>query len=146
MSFTLKSLVDNHFYQINNKISQPKTSKYIIQTRSQAKSGGIKVLEIHGMNKGLNPHIKPGKQIPLPTLPMHNIPPTLLVQSVDKGPPTYPIPKPRIDQGRAGLRRKSKTNQLTPLPKQTPTQTITTLVPKAALSLPEPIVQSQENM
>ena len=56
--FTLKGLVGNHFYQINNKINHPKTNKYLIQTRSQAKSSGIKVLEIHGMNKGLNPHVK----------------------------------------------------------------------------------------
>ena len=61
ISFTLKSLMANHFYQINNtnENSQPETSKYLIQTRSQTKSGGIKVLEIHGMNKGLDSHINP---------------------------------------------------------------------------------------
>ena len=136
----------NHFYQINNEIGQPETSKYLIQTRSQAKSGGIKVPEIHGANKGLNPHIKLGKQRPLPTLPMHSIPPTSLVQSVDKGLSTHPIPKPRIGQERARLKRKFKTNQPIPLPKQMPAQPITTLAPKATLPLPEPIVQSQENV
>ena len=98
------------------------------------------------MNKGLNPHVKPGKQRPLSTLPTHSIPPTSLIQPVDKGPPTHLIPKPRISQGRAGLRRKFKTNQPIPSPKQMLTQPITTHVPKAALSLPEPIVQSQENV
>ena len=119
ISFTLKSLMGNHFYQINNmnEISEPETNKYLIQTRSQAKSSGIKVLEIHGVNKGLNPHIKPGRQRPLPTLPMHSIPPTSLTQPVDKGLPTHPIPKPRIGQGRAGLKRKIRTNQPIPLPK-----------------------------
>ena len=77
---------------------------------------------------------------------MHSLPPTLLVQHVDKGPPTHPIPKPRIGQGRTRLRRKSKTNQPISLPKQMPTQPITTHIPKAALPLPEPIVQSQENV
>ena len=62
ISFTLKSIAGNHFYQINNEINQPQTSKYLIQTRSQAKSSGIKIPEIHGMNKGLNPHVKLGKQ------------------------------------------------------------------------------------
>ena len=89
-------------------MDQPKTNKYLLQTRSQTKSGGIKVPEVHGMNKGLNPHVKPGKQRPLPTLPMHSLPPTSLVQHVYKGPPTHPIPKPRIGQGRARLKRKSK--------------------------------------
>ena len=60
ISFILQSLVGNQFYQFNNETSQPKTSKYLIQTRSQAKSSGIKLLEIHGMNKGLNLHVKPG--------------------------------------------------------------------------------------
>ena len=58
ISFTLKSIAGNHFYRINNEINQPETSKYLMQTRSQAKSSGIKVLEIHGTNKGLNPHVK----------------------------------------------------------------------------------------
>ena len=84
---------------------------------------------IHGANKGLDPHVQPGKQRPLPSIPIH---------SVDKGPPTHPIPKPRIGQGRARLRRKVKTNQPIPLPQQTPAQPITTHVPKTVMPLPEP--------
>ena len=127
-------------------MDQPKTNKYLIQTRSQTKSGSIKVPEVYGMNKGLNPYVRPGKQRSLPTLTMHSLPPTSLVQHVDKGPPRHPIPKPRIGQGKAGLKRKFKTNQPMSLPKQVPTQPITSHVPKAALPLPEPIVQSQVNV
>ena len=79
ISFTLKSLVGNQFYQINNETSQPKTSKYLIQTRSQAKSCGIKLLEIHSANKGLDPHVKLGRQRPSSTLLMHGMPLTPLV-------------------------------------------------------------------
>ena len=87
----------------------------------------LKYLGIHGTNKGLNSHVKLGKQRPLPSLPTHN---------VDKGPlPTHPIPKPRIGQGRAGLRRKVKTNQPIPLPQQTPAQPITTHVPKNSTAI-----------
>ena len=120
--------------------------KYLIQTRSQTKSGGIKVPEMHGVNKGLDQHIKLGRQKPLPTLPTHSIPPTSLMQPVDKRPPTHPIPKPMIGQGRAGLKRKIKTNQPVPLPKQTIVQPIQTPAPKEALSLSEPVVQSQEKV
>ena len=77
---------------------------------------------------------------------MHSLPPTSLVHHVDKGPLKHPIPKPRIGQGRAKLRRKVKTNQPISLSKQTPAQPITTHIPKAALSLPEPIIQSQVNV
>ena len=78
-----------------------------MQTRSQAKSSGIKLPEIHGANKGLDPHVRPGKQKPLPSLPIH---------SIDKGQPTHPIPKPRIGQSRARLKKKSQnksTNAIT---------------------------------
>ena len=52
ISFTLRSQVNNHFYQINSRTDQPKTDECLVQTRSQAKSSGIKILEIHGTNKG----------------------------------------------------------------------------------------------
>ena len=57
------------------------------------------------------------KQRPLPTLPTHSIPLTNPTQPVDKGIPIHPIPKPGIGQGRAGLRRKIRTNQPISLPK-----------------------------
>ena len=127
-------------------INKTETNKYQVQTRSQAKSSGFRVPDIQVVKKGINPHIKPGRQRPLQTLPMHSIPPTKLAQLVDKGVPTLPIAKPRIGQGRARLRRKIRTNQPIPLPKQTPAQPIATPTPKEALSFPEPKVQSQENV
>ena len=62
-------------------ISETETNKYLIQTRSQAKSSGIKVPEIHGINKGLNPHVKPERQRLLPSLPTRSTPPINLAQS-----------------------------------------------------------------
>ena len=117
----LRNQLDNHFYQINSRIDQPKTNEYLVQTRSQAKSSGIKILEIHGANRGLDPHVQPGKQRPLPSLP---------INSIDKELPTHPIPKPRIGQGRARLRRKVKTHQPISLPQQSPAQPKTMHVQK----------------
>ena len=77
---------------------------------------------------------------------MLSIPPTSLTQPVDKGPPTHPIPKPRIGQGRAGLKRKVRANQPMPLSKCTIAQLIKMPAPKEALSLPEPVIQSQKNV
>ena len=85
--------------------------------------------EIHGANKGLDPHVQPGKQRSFPSLP---------IQTVDKGMPTHPIPKPRIGQGRARLRRKVKTLQPITLPHQSPAQPITKHVQKRVMPLPEP--------
>ena len=94
ISFALRNQIDDHFYHINSGTDQTKTDKYSVQTRSQAKSSSIKIPEIHGANKGLDPHVQPGKQRPLPSLP---------IQSIDKGLSTHPIPKPSIGQGRARL-------------------------------------------
>ena len=35
---------------------------YLVQTRSQARSSGIKLLEVYGMGKNLDPDTKPEKQ------------------------------------------------------------------------------------
>ena len=85
-SFTLKGLSCEQFYWFNSMtiISETEINKCLIQTRSQAKSSVIKVPEIHGINKGLNPHVKPERQRPLPSLPTHSTPHTNLAQPVDK--------------------------------------------------------------
>ena len=93
--------------------------------------------EIHGANKGLDPHVKPGKQRSFPSLP---------IQTIDKGPPTHPIPKPRIGQSRARLRRKVKTLQPISLPHPLPAQPITKHVQKIVMPLPEPTNQSQSHV
>ena len=61
ISFTLKNLAHEHFYQFDSMtgLNETETNKYLIQTMSQAKSSDIKVPEIYGVNKGINPHIKP---------------------------------------------------------------------------------------
>ena len=129
--FSLKSQVGDHFYHIDNEVIVPRNDKYLVQTRSQVRSSGIRLPEIHGANKGLDPHVQPGKQ---KTFPM---------QIINKGMPTHPILKPRIGQGRAGLRRKVNTLQPIPLPQQPPTQPMTKHIQKAVMPLPEPINQSQ---
>ena len=84
--------------------------KYMVQTRSQAKSSGVKVPEVIGANKGLIPHVKPEKSeiVPIP----HPIPPTCHLRlvhhtpSIDQRLPTNTVPsltKPTVGQGRGGM-------------------------------------------
>ena len=40
--------------------------KYLIQMRSQTKSSGIKLLEVYGLRKNLDPNLKPERQHTLP--------------------------------------------------------------------------------
>ena len=80
--------------------------RYLVQTRSQTKSSEVKVPEVHGIGKSLIPHVKPErhKSVKLPT---------------NKRPP---FPKPRIGQGRAGIRRKVRVCSTLQMPIQTPAQ------------------------
>ena len=113
ISFSLRDQVSDYFYQIDNESNLPRKDKYPVQTRSQVRLSGIRLPEIHGANKGLDPHVQPGKQKSFP------------IQTVNKGMPTHPIPKPRIGQGRAGLRRKVKTPLPIASPHPLPVQPIT---------------------
>ena len=53
ISFNMHKVLHENYYQMKN---------YLVQTRSQAKSSGIKLPEVHGMGKNLDPNIKPEKQ------------------------------------------------------------------------------------
>ena len=134
ISFSLKDQVSDYFCQIDNENNLPRKDKYLVQTRSQVRASGIRVPEIHGANKGLDPHVQPGKQKSFP------------IQTVNKGMPTHPIPKPRIGQGRAGLRRKAKAPLPIASPHPPPVQPITEHDSRTAMPLPEPTNQSQSHV
>ena len=134
ISFSLKDQVSHYFYCIDNEINLPSKDKYLVQTRSQVRSSGARLPEIHGANKGLNPHMQPGKQKSFP------------IQTVNKGMPTHPIPKPRIGQGRAGPRRKVKAPQPITLPHPLPTQPIVEHDPRTVMPLHEPNSQLQSQV
>ena len=81
ISFDMKAILNERYYNIGNE------SKYLVQTHSQAKDSGIKLPEVHGGNKGINPDIKPERQ----ALKSQN--------SVNKS---------RLGQGKVGLRREMR--------------------------------------
>ena len=56
ISFNICQVLDDNYY----------SDKYLIQTRLQAKSSGIKLPEVHGMGKNLDPTLKPEKQHTIP--------------------------------------------------------------------------------
>ena len=58
ISFNMYQILEDKFYLENNSCDD----KYLIQMRSQAKSGSIKLLEVHGMRKNLDPNMSPEKQ------------------------------------------------------------------------------------
>ena len=77
ISSNMHKVLQENYYKIDS---------YLVQTRSQARSGGIKLPVVHGMRKNLDPSIK------LQTQHANSI----------KG----SVIKPCIGQGRAGLKRR----------------------------------------
>ena len=80
ISFNMYQVLHENYYDLVDTI------KYLVQTRSQTKSSGIKLPEVHGVRKNLDPNISPEKQHANPI----------------KG----SLEKPHIGKGRAGLRGK----------------------------------------
>ena len=56
ISFNMCQDLDDNYYN----------EKYLVQTRSQAKSSGIKLPEVHDTGKNLDPNLKPEKQHIMP--------------------------------------------------------------------------------
>ena len=51
---------------LENNLENFWDDKYLTQTQSQAKSSGIKLLEVHDVEKSLNPNLRPEKQHTFP--------------------------------------------------------------------------------
>ena len=77
ISFNMHKVLQENYYKIDS---------YFVQTRSQARSSGIKLPEVHGMRKNCDPNIKPEKQ--------------------HANPIKDSVMKLHIGQGRDGLKRK----------------------------------------
>ena len=83
ISFNMRSVLQDKYYNVGKN-----EEKYMVQTRSQTKASGVQLPEVHGLRKRLDPHRIPEKQ----SQPIMRL-------DVDR--------KPRIGQGRAGVRRKA---------------------------------------
>ena len=62
ISFDMKAILKDRYYNVGND------SKYLIQTHSQTKASGIKLSEVHSVDKGINPDIKPERRIEISKL------------------------------------------------------------------------------
>ena len=76
---------------MENIIILRKSERYLVQTWYQTKSSGVKLLDVYGVSKSLDPNIKLEKQNNKPL----------------KGNRNLNKKKPCIDQGRASMRRRS---------------------------------------
>ena len=53
ISFDMKAVLKDKYYNVGNE------SRYLVQTHAQIRNRGIKLPEVHGVDKGINPDIKP---------------------------------------------------------------------------------------
>ena len=92
ISFNMSGILHERHYT-TGKVT--KEDRYLVQNRLQSKSSGVSLPEVHGVQKGIDTHVKLGKQAIKPTTVSTEVKITV-------------CRKPRIGQGRAGLRRKVK--------------------------------------
>ena len=57
--FDMRDILQNRYYGIKSARVE---DKYMVQTRSQAKASDVNFPEVHGVDKGLVPHIRPERQ------------------------------------------------------------------------------------
>ena len=50
----MKTILNDGYYKVEEE-----KGKYLVPTRSQTKDNGIKVPELHGTKKGLDPNLRP---------------------------------------------------------------------------------------
>ena len=152
ISFSLRRVLHKNYYKLDNliEIAERDTEKFLVQTRSQAKSSGIKVPEVNGTDKGLILIVEPEHhksvvaQTTCPIPPICHARPMHQMQPIDHGLSTSivpTVPMPRIGQGRSGIRRKPNIAPPTSKPIQIPVPPIPTPAPRETQSLPEPVVQ-----
>ena len=86
ISFHMQAILKDRYYNIGSD------NKYLIQMHSQAKASGVKVSEVHGVDRGVDPNMKrERKKLKLPKLTTQ----------------LNPQGKPRLGQDRADPRRKT---------------------------------------
>ena len=61
ISFSMRNVSQERYYNLHGIKAN---DRYLLQTRSQTKSSGVCLPEVHGIGKGLDPHVKPEKQKP----------------------------------------------------------------------------------
>ena len=83
ISFNMRSVLQDKYYNVNKN-----REKYMVQMRSQTKASGVQLPEVHGSRKRLDPHKIPEKQ-----------PQPIIGLDMER--------KPRLGQGRGGVRRKA---------------------------------------
>ena len=54
ISFDMKAILNDRYYNVGEQ-----KGKYLVQMRSQTKDSGIKVPEVHGMEKDVDPNLRP---------------------------------------------------------------------------------------
>ena len=60
----MQNILQSRYYNINER----EEGKYLIQTRSQAKSSGITLPEVHVIDKGMDPNIRLEEQVIKPII------------------------------------------------------------------------------
>ena len=143
ISFNIRNDLHESYYGLGSlkNFINSKMDNYMVQTRAQVKSSGIKLPEVNRAKDGLVPHAKPENLIKS-TCPVHHLRPTHHIPRTNQELPSNtlpPIPKPRVGKGRAGIRRKLRVALPIPEGNQMPPPPIPKPKPREVIPLSEPV-------
>ena len=100
ISFDMKAILNEKYYKIEEE------SNYLVQMQSQAKERGIKVPEVHGTKKGLDPNLRPEWLVRKTQKPVEN-------SRIEKKETETPRPSNQIvDQVNSGCRDEIRKSQM----------------------------------
>ena len=143
ISFDMKAILNEKCYKLEEE-----NSKYLVQTQSQAKERGIKVPEVHGPKKGLDPNLRPEWLVKKAQKPVENTKiekretnsPEQRNQVIDQVNTGHrdEISKSQMDQSRENIPEQTYVPQKPIIPKH-PNQ-ISNPIPK----LPERVIQNDK--
>ena len=68
ISFNMYRILEDNMNDFDKYNDNFGNEKYLIQMHSQAKTSGTKLPEVHGVQKGLDPNLRPEKQHTIPKL------------------------------------------------------------------------------
>ena len=55
----MQNVLQARYYNVNRK----EQGKYLIQTRTQTKTSGTTLLKVHGIEKGIDPNVRPESKL-----------------------------------------------------------------------------------
>ena len=137
ISFDMKAILNEKYYKLEEE-----NGEYLVQMQSQAKDRGIKVPEVHGSKKGIDPNLRPEWLVRKSQKPVENS------KAEKKGTDSPGQRNQVVDQVNSGQRDEIRKSQMEQIRENIPEQMYVPqkpIIPVHPIRIPNPIPKSQKD-